>query len=89
MYDSREKARLDREWQLSSSFLAGKIEGEAKGKIEGERKGKIEGEIKLIRTLQEILQLPPSSDAELQTLNLAELNERFNALRQQIRQRNS
>ena len=77
MYDSREKARLDREWQLSSSFLAGKIAGE------------IAGEIKLIRTLQEILQLPPSSDAELQTLNLAELNERVNALRQQIQQRNS
>jgi hypothetical protein len=85
MYDSREKARLDREWQLSSSFLAGKIEGETKGKIEG----KIEGEIKLIRTLQEILQLPPSSDEELQTLNLAELNDRANALRQQIQLRNS
>ena len=85
MYDSREKARLDREWQLSSSFLAGKMEGETKGKIEG----KIKGEIKLIRTLQEILQLPPSPDAELQSLTLAELNERVNELRRKIQERTS
>ena len=85
MYDSREKARMDRDWQLSSSFLAGKLEGEAKGKLEG----KLEGEIKLIQTLESILQLPTSPDSELQSLTLAELEERVLELRRKIQLRNS
>ena len=91
MYDSREKARLDREWQLSSSFLAGKEEGKEEGKIEGKIEGKTEGEIigkiELIRTLQAILDLPLSPDAELQSLTLAELIEQVDELRQKIQQR--
>ena len=53
MYDSREKAIRDRQWALNAS--------RSEAIAEGEIKGKIEGEIKLIRALEEILQLPASS----------------------------
>ena len=69
MYDAREKAIRDRQWELNAAFREGEREGEIKGKIEGkiegEIKGKIEGKIELIRTLQGILQTPVSEEQEL------------------------
>ncbi len=60
MYDSREKAIRDQQWALNASRKEGVIEGEIKGKNEG----RIEGEIKMIRMIQEILNLPVSTDAD-------------------------
>lgn len=69
MYDSREKAFRDRKWALNASRAEGRLEG----KIEGEIKGKIEGEVKLIRTLEELLKLPMSSESILCSKSLEEL----------------
>ena len=49
MYDSREKAIRDRNWELN----AARHEGEMKGKIE------------MIRTLQELLQMPVGEEQVL------------------------
>ncbi len=46
MYDAREKAIRDRKWEINAAFR------------QGEREGEIAGEIKLIRTLQGILNIP-------------------------------
>ena len=55
----------DQQWALSASRREGKIEG----KTEGEKRG----EIRLIRALEEILQQPACSDAELAGKSLDEL----------------
>ena len=65
MYDAREKAIRDKQWALNAS----RNEGIAEGKIEG----RIEGEIKLIRTLEVILQLPVSSEDGLAGKSLEDL----------------
>ena len=57
MYDAREKAIRDRQWAMNAA----------------RREGKIEGEIKLIRTLQGILNLPPSDEVELRAMQLQQL----------------
>ncbi len=89
MYDSREKAIRDKQWEhnalLNEGFLKGKIEG----KIEGKLEGKIEGEIKIIRMLQEILQIPVSTELEFAGLSLAELQTQVASLQERIRQRHS
>jgi len=69
MYDAREKAIRDKQWALNAS----RNEGIAEGKIEGKIEGRIEGEIKLIRTLEVILQLPVISQDGLAGKSLEEL----------------
>ena len=83
MYDSREKAIRDRQWALNASRSEGIAEGEIKGKIIG----KIEGEIKLIRALEEILQLPTSSENDLIGKSLEELQSIATTLQSKIRSR--
>ena len=61
MYDSREKAIRDQQESLNASRQEGLIEGE------------IKGEMKIIRMLQEILNLPVSTDLDLGGKSLAEL----------------
>ena len=91
MYDAREKAIRDRKWELNSAFREGEREGEIKGKIEGkiegEIKGKIEGEIKLIRTLQGILQTPVSEEQELRAMTLEQLESLTSSLQEELRNR--
>ena len=75
MYDAREKATRDRQWAINASRIEGKIEG------------KIEGEIKLIRTLEEILQQPASNETELTGKSLEELQAIAARLKTKIRGR--
>ena len=87
MYDSREKAIRDQQWALNASRKEGLSEGEIKGKIEGKVEGKIEGEIKMIRMLQEILNLPVSSDSEFDVKTLEDLQEQTADLQDRLRNR--
>jgi predicted transposase YdaD len=91
MYDAREKAIRDREWLLSASRregeLKGKLEGKLEGRIEGKLEGRIEGEIKLIRTLQGILQLPLSEECELRAMQLEQLESMTSSLQERLRNR--
>ena len=83
MYDAREKAIRDRQWALNASRMEGKIEG----KIEGMIEGKIEGKIELIRTLEELLQLPLSSEELLAKKSLEELKAITVQLQSNLRRR--
>jgi flagellar biosynthesis/type III secretory pathway protein FliH len=83
MYDSREKGYLD--WQ--SSIVDAREEGLEIGREEGLEKGREEGEIKLIRTLQVILNLPTSEDSDFEAKSLVELQAITAALRDQILKR--
>lgn len=85
MYDAREKAIRDRQWQLNAARREGKIEGKIEGKVEG----KVEGEIKLIRTLQGILSIPVSEEQDLQRMTLEELEALTSRLQDGIRSRQS
>ena len=79
MYDAREKAIRDRQWAMS----AARREGEIKGEI----KGKIEGEIKLIRTLQGILNLALSEEHDLRVMPLEQLESLTSSLQERLRNR--
>ena len=92
MYDAREKAIRDRQWDLSAARREGQIEGKLEGKLEGKREGMIEGaiagEIKLIRVLQGILQIPVSDQQELSAMRLEQLESLTNRLQEKARNRN-
>ncbi len=83
MYDAREKAIRDQQWALNAAHREGVLEGETKGKLEG----KIEGEIRLIRTLEGILGLAFSKEAELQKQSLEELQKLTAVLQDKARNR--
>lgn len=87
MYDAREKAIRDRQWAMNESRKEGLLEGRLEGRLEGETKGEIKGEIKLIRTLEEILQLPQSSDTVLADKTLDELQSITAQLQVRLRER--
>ena len=87
MYDSREKAIRDRQWELNASRNEGLIEGETKGKIEGKIEGEINGEIKMIRMLQEILGLSVSTDSDFEGKTLVELQSHTADLQDRLRNR--
>jgi pantocin A family RiPP len=73
MYDAREKLIRDRLW----AFNAAKLEG------------KLEGEIKLIRTLQGILNLPVSGEQDLRGMTLEQLEALTSGLQERLRNRPS
>ena len=83
MYDARERAIQDREWEHDATFLEGKIEGEIKGEIKGETKVRIE----TIQMLQGLLRAPVSEEQELRTLSLAQLQALTNDLQEKLRNR--
>ncbi len=83
MYDSREKAIRDQQWLLNASRQEGVIEGEIKGEI----KGKIEGKIKMIRMLQEILNLPVGTDSDFEGKTLEQLQSQTADLQDRLRNR--
>ncbi len=83
MYDAREKAIRDRKWELNGAFREGQREGEIRGKIEG----KAEGEIKLIRTLQGILDIPVSEEQNLRAMTLEQLEALTTGLQEKLRNR--
>ena len=71
MYDAREKAIRDQQWALNSSF----------------REGEIKGEIKLIQTLQEILQESIVATSDLEGKSAEELQAMTVDLRTRIAKR--
>ena len=75
MYDAREKAIRDHQWALNAAHREGKLEG------------KLEGEIKLIRTLEGILGLALSNEADLQKQNFEELQKLTAVLQDRARNR--
>jgi flagellar biosynthesis/type III secretory pathway protein FliH len=97
MYDAREKALRDQQWQLNSAFregqekgrLEGQREGRLEGRQEGEREGEIRGKIELIRTLQAILCVPMSEEQELRALSWEQLQSLTADLQERIRNRPS
>ena len=83
MYDARERAIRDREWELNAAIR----EGEIKGKIEGKIEGEIKGEIKMVRTLQNLLGVPVAEEQELRAMTLEQLEAMTSALQEQLRSR--
>ena len=77
IYDAREKAIRNHQWELNASH------------DEGIAEGKIEGKIETIRILQDILQLPPSPDSDFEGKTLEELQQLTAELQVQIRNRRS
>jgi predicted transposase/invertase (TIGR01784 family) len=77
-YDARLKWELDENTRIQTAFEDGKLEG----KIEGETIGKI-------RTLQELLGLPISSDEAFEGKSLDELRRHASLLQEKIRNRSS
>ena len=75
MYDARERAIRDREWEIDAATR------------EGEIKGKIEGKIETIQMLQGILCVPVSEEQELRVLSLEQLQALTNDLREKLRHR--
>jgi len=96
MYDTREKAIRDQQWILNAArregLEAGREEGEIKGREEGEIKGREEGREEgelfgKIRMLQNLLNLPQSTDKELQPRAKTELETLATELQAQLRKR--
>jgi len=79
MYDAREKATRDRQWELDA------VRNE--GKLEGELDGLIKGEVKLVRMLQGLLNVPPSDEKELGAMGLNRLESLASSLQEKLRTR--
>ncbi len=75
MYDARERAIRDRQWELNAA------------RHEGEIKGKIEGEIKTIHILQGLLYQPPADEKELEAMGLERLEALTASLQEKLRSR--
>ncbi len=75
MYDARERAIQDREWELEAR------------ERKGETKGEIKGEIRMIRTLQGLLGVAPTDEQELQSRSLEQLQAMTSDLQEKLRTR--
>jgi hypothetical protein len=71
MYDARERAIRDREWERDATF----------------REGEIKGEIKMIRALQGLLGAAPADEQELHALTLEQLQSLTSDLQEKLRNR--
>ena len=76
-YDARLKWELDEKTRIQTAFEEGEARGEARVRIE------------LIRTLENLLQMQISSDAELRGKSIEELRQRAQYLQELIRNRSS
>ncbi|MCA9154923.1 MAG: hypothetical protein KDA38_09060, partial [Planctomycetales bacterium] len=72
---------------IQEGHTQGLLEGKIEGKLEGKREGKLEGKLETIRSLQEILQMPVASEADLGGMSLPQLDELIAGLQQRIRNR--
>ena len=89
LYRACEDSAHERANLIYTGRMEGNIEGKIEGRIEGKIEGRIEGEIKLIRTLQELLQLPVSGDEAFEGKSLEELRLQASLLQDKIRNRSS
>jgi predicted transposase/invertase (TIGR01784 family) len=87
MYDSREKAIRDRNWELNAARHEGEMKGKLEGELKGKLEGKIEGKVEMIKTLRGLLQMPVGDEQELRTMDLAELDSLTNSLQGMLRNR--
>jgi predicted transposase/invertase (TIGR01784 family) len=87
LYQARLKAQRDAISNLEEAYQKGLSEGKSKGEMKGELKGKIESERRFVRMLQELLNLPTSSDEDLANLSLEALKQLTSDLQSQLRQR--
>ena len=71
MYDARERAIQDREWEIDAA----------------ERKGEIKGKIETIQMLQGILRVPVGEEKELRTFTLEQLQALTSTLQEKLRNR--
>ncbi|MFM8189883.1 MAG: hypothetical protein ACKN85_15490 [Pirellula sp.] len=76
-YDARLKWELDENTKIQTAFEEGEARGEARVRIE------------LIRTLENLLQMQISSDAELRGKSVEELRQRAQYLQEMMRNRPS
>jgi hypothetical protein len=76
-YDARLKWELDENTRIQTAFEEGEARGEARVRIE------------LIRTLENLLQMQISSDAELRGKSIEELRQQAQYLQELIRNRSS
>jgi hypothetical protein len=76
-YDARLKWELDENTRIQTAFEEGEARGETRVRIE------------LIRTLENLLQMQTSSDAELRGKSVEELRQRAQYLQELIRNRSS
>ena len=83
MYDARERAIRDRQWEID----AARNEGEQAGLIKGEQAGLIKGKIETIRMLQGLLYLPLSDEQELMAMGLEQLELLASGLQEKLRGR--
>ena len=75
MYDARERAIQDREWELDAKFREGRVEG------------RIEVRIEMIQTLQRLAGVPVAGEDELRTLTLEQLQALTEELQVKLRSR--
>ena len=75
MYDAREKASRDREWEIVATYR------------QGRREGKMEGEIRMVRTLQGLLGVAVAEERELHNLTLEQLQAMTSDLQEKLRTR--
>ena len=78
LYDSRQKAKLDEAWRLA--------EAEKKGRQEGFQAGEVIGRVK---TYQELLGDPVTSDKELLQMTSEQLTSMVAKLQTRLRKRNA
>ena len=94
IYESQQRAARDRAWQMKSALreaiLSGLEEGRQEGRQEGREEGLRIGRTGQIRLLERFLNQPHSSDQQLASLTLAELEQRVADLQARLNiQRNS
>ena len=87
MYDAREKAIRDRNWELGATYREGERKGEIKGKIEGKIEGEIKVRMEMIQVLQGLLRMPVAQEQELCDLTLEQLQAMTSDLQERLRNR--
>ncbi|MDP1560206.1 MAG: hypothetical protein Q8M16_02305, partial [Pirellulaceae bacterium] len=84
MYDAQEKQRRDLLWLQNIAIEEAEERGEARGEARGKLRGELTGKIGI---LQEILGLPVSTDSELKSRTLEELQAQLTDLQVRVKSR--
>ncbi len=91
MYDARERAIRDRQWELNAARSEGEqvglMKGEQAGLVKGEQAGLAKGKIEMVRMLQGLLNLPLGDEQELSALGIQQLESLIASLREKLRSR--
>jgi predicted transposase/invertase (TIGR01784 family) len=84
LYEARLKFETDQAWKIQEALKEGRTEGRAEGMVAGLERGEYWGRI---RSLQALLGLPESSQAELEAMDIARMQSRLAQLQAQLRDR--